>query len=343
MLRGLANLYMLRTEFAGARRLGDRILEIATAEGDAAMAIDGHLVVGATMAFTGEIRPGLDHLESAIALFGAGPLRPIGVKVGNDPRVACLTTSAFVLWVLGRQDAAVTRADAALDLAHRLDHPFTSAYALFHSGLLHLWRREPEIVLDRAIRLLEVADTFDLRLWLAIGHVLQGAAQVRLGQVEQGLAGVRSGTGEYQGLVTPPVFWPMLLWLDAGASGAAGRPAEGLAPIGQAVELMGPGSTGMLLAELELLRGDLIEATGGPAKRRRTWREALASARRIGVAMSELRALTRLVRSASGEERAALAGELRTVLAGFEEGVETADLREAGAALSGGPVSTSNG
>jgi hypothetical protein len=45
------------------------------------------------------------------------------------------------LWMLGFPDRALERADGALALAHRLNHPFSLAYALFHTGLLHLWRR----------------------------------------------------------------------------------------------------------------------------------------------------------------------------------------------------------
>jgi hypothetical protein len=104
-----------------------------------------------------------------------------------------------------------------------------------------------------------------------------------------------------------------------------------MVPIAAAIELAGPGSTFLLLAEMEVLRGDLLAAMGGPATA--AWRDALASARRIGVAMTELRALTRLVGSASGEDRAALAMELQAVLTGFDEGLGTADLREARAAL----------
>ena len=47
-------------------------------------------------------------------------------------------------WILGRSDRAAERADAALALAAALDHPFTTAYARYHAGLLRLWRREPE-------------------------------------------------------------------------------------------------------------------------------------------------------------------------------------------------------
>jgi predicted ATPase/class 3 adenylate cyclase len=333
VLRGLANLYMLRSEFAQARALGERILAIADADDDDAMRIDGHLVVGSSMVFTDGLRDGLEHLEAALGLYRAEPTAPRITKLANDPRVATLTTSAFVLWLLGLPDAAARNADEAIALAHRLGSPYTTAYALFHSGLLHLWRREPDLVLDRAIRLLDIADAYDLRIWSAIGSCLQGAAQARLGQADQGLAAIRDGLVQYQTLISPPVFWPMLLFVAASSSGAAGRPAEGLDSIDQALEMVGEDTPFALLPEFQLVRGDLLAALERRPEAQAAYRNALASARRIDVPMAELQALTRLVRTSDDDGRAELATELRTSLEGFTEGFATADLREARVAL----------
>ena len=334
VLRVLANLYVLRTEFDKAAEIGDRILAIAATRDDPGMLIDGHLIVGSTMAFTGRLREGLAHLDAGIGLFEASPDRVMGSRLGNDPRVACLTTSAFALWTTGFPDRAVERADAAIALSDRLGHPYTSAYARFHSGLLHLWRREPELVLDRAIRLLEIADEYDFRIWSAIGSCLLGAAQVRLGQLDAGLATVREGMAAYQGMIAPPVFWPMLLVVDAGSRGQAGRPVEGLPLVASAIEMTGgPESPALIMAELLVLQGDLQAGAGSVDEALVSWRQGLAAARRIEARMPELRALTRLVGAAPDAERAADGDELRAVHATFTEGFETADLREAAAAL----------
>ena len=143
----------------------------------------------------------------------------------------------------------------------------------------------------------------------------------------------------YQGLVTPPVFWPMLLFIDAGASGAAGLPSQGLAPIDTAIELTGgTASDGVMVPELFLLRGDLLaalEAAGAdvPSGSSTSYQAALELAGRLGVRMSELRAATRLCRSATGDQRGERVGALRSLLETFTEGSGTADLVEARAAL----------
>jgi hypothetical protein len=257
------------------------------------------------------------------------------VRVANDPRVACFTTSAFTLWLLGYPDRAVERANAALALAAELEHPFTSAYAHFHAGLLRHWRREPEIALDLAVGLLGIADEHDFRIWTAAGSCLLGAAQVGLARVSEGLANVRSGVDLYQELRSPPVFWPFLLFVDAGASYHAGRPAEGLGPIDAAIEILSPGRGTTFLPELHLLKGDLLAAiaagdANGKSGAEHWYRLAFDRAGELSVRMTRLRAATRLgrLRLADGDPGAA-ARMLGPVYGTFTEGFATADLLEA--------------
>jgi predicted ATPase/class 3 adenylate cyclase len=337
VMRGLASIYLLMTDFDKALELGRRILEMAEAEDDPNMRIDGHLIVGSALAFLGDLQAGLDACDRGIDLFDAAPPRVAGARMSNDPRIACLTTSGFVLWLLGYPDRAVERMDAAIGLAHRLDHPYTSAYANHHSGLLHLWRREPDLVLDRASRVLEIADEYDFRIWSAIGACILGAAQTALGDTEEGLASVRAGMADYQGIVTPPVFWPMLLFVSAAASGMAGRPADGLPPIDAAIGLMGTRG-GVMLPELELLKGDLLaglQAMGVAVESEpaAAWLAAREHARTCGARMSELRADTRLCRSVVDDPADPRVRDLESLLATFTEGFETADLIDARAAL----------
>ncbi len=339
VLRSLANLHVLRAEFGKGIDLGERLRTIAAAEHDPNMRIDALLVLGTGLLFTGRLRDGLARLEEAIALFDANPPRAVGVRQGNEPRVACLTTSGFSLWLLGFPDRAVARADAGIELAGRLDHPWTSAFALFHSGLLHLWRREEAVVLDRATRLLEVAEDYEFRIWSAIGSCLLGAAQTALGEPEAGLARVAEGMAAYQGIVSPPVFLPMLLYVAAGSHGRAGRPEQGLEPIRAAMDMMGgAGSHGVLFPELCLLHGDLLEAVEGPGAPSATeaWSLALSEARVLDTRMSELRALTRLGRAGPAGERAQRVAALASLVETLTEGAGTSDLAEAREVLAAG-------
>jgi predicted ATPase/class 3 adenylate cyclase len=334
VLRGLVSLYDFRAEFDKVVPLGREVLALAEREKDPRMLIDGHLVVGTTLMFLTDLQAGLDHFDRAIELFPQLPARSGNAGVGNDPRVACLTTSAFTLWLLGQADRAVERTNAALALAAELDHPFTSAFAQFHSGLIHLWRREPDIAFDRARGLLEISDEHDFKIWTAAGGTLLGAAQVELGRFDEGLANVRKGMDLYQGMRSPPVFWSMLLFVSAGASHRAGRPADGVAPIDTAIEFMSPGGGTTLLPELYILKGDLTAALAEEELGGRTaepwYRRAFDRAGELHARTAWLRAATRLARleleKGNGQAAAATLGP---VYASFTEGFGTADLRDA--------------
>ena len=101
-----------------------------------------------------------------------------------------------------------------------------------------------------------------------------------------------------------------------------------------AIELVGGmESAGMIVPELCVLRGDLLVGSGARDEGLATWREAQVLAHRLDAGMPELRALTRLVGAVDGAERATFADRLRAVRASVTEGLGTADLEEADAAL----------
>ena len=346
VLRSLASIYLLRTESDKAHRLGEEILALAEREDDPDMRIDGLLVVGSAKIFLNDLQGGLTHLDTAIASFATSPRRSGGLRVGNDPRVACLTTTGFVLWLTGYPDHAVERANAAVEMAAELGHPFTSAYAQFHSGLLHLWRREPGLVLERAALLLDIAEQHDFQIWRAVGMCLMGAGQTGLGRDAEGLSRIQSGMDLYQGMRTPPVFWPMLLFVSGGASHQAGRSSDGLRPVDAAIAMIGPDSGSVLLPELWLLRGDILAAIHDTWDRsaptiepeaEECYRRAYDLAASLGARMPQLRAATRLRRLSLARDDAdptvLTRGSLRAVLDTFTEGFETLDLREAREAL----------
>jgi hypothetical protein len=244
--------------------------------------------------------------------------------------VACFTTSAFLLWMLGFPDRALDRANEGVALAGRLDHPFTTAYALYHSGFLHLWRREPELVRQRADSLLAVVEEHDFQIWRALGLCLLGAARTGPGGSQDGLALIRQGLDLYQGLKTPPVFWPLLRFLEAGAYARAGQPTEGLVRIDDALGVVGQSSGRMLLPEFYLLKGDMLAALPDVDAAESWLRRSLEVAHELEARMTELRAAVRLCRL-RGDGDAAVHGRrsLRGTYDTFTEGFATADLTDA--------------
>jgi predicted ATPase len=234
--------------------------------------------------------------------------------------------------MLGFPDRALQRANEAIDLANRINHPFSLTYALFHSGLLHLWRREVETVLERAQAVLEIAAKYEFKIWQAVSTCLYGAALAGLNRVEEGCIRIKEGMDLYEELKTPPVFWPLLLILRAGASGQAGKTGEGLRLSDQALEIIGRDSGNPVSSEIFRLKGDLLlmHDPRNPAEAEKCFRQALEVGRERQAGMLILRAsisLSRLWQTQNkGEQGRQL---LREAYDTFSEGFSTADLTEA--------------
>jgi predicted ATPase/class 3 adenylate cyclase len=332
VLRGLAGYYMYVANFEKGTRMGEQILSLAERHDDASMRVEGHLVLGYNVAFVRSLRAGLDHLEEAIANYHSAQHYSRRFRFGNDPGVACYTTSGLVLWMLGFPERALERANEGVALASRLNHPFSMAYALFHCGLLHLWRREVKPVQRRAQAVLDIAEKHEFQIWKAVASCLQSAALAGMGRAEEGRVQNSAGMDLYRDLRTPPVFWPLLLHIRAGVCGQAGRPEEGLVSLDEAMKLIPPASGNPLAVEFCRLKGELVLAHSPEnLSEAESWFwQALKIAREREARMLELRAavsLSRLWREqGKAEEGRQLLSDAYSKLT---EGFATADLQEA--------------
>jgi hypothetical protein len=166
--------------------------------------------------------------------------------------------------------------------------------------------------------------------------MLIGATQMVLSQPEQGLAKIEAGFESYQGLKTPPVFYPQLIGMRAVAFAQAGQPAEGL----KLVEgLLKDVDEAMLLRELSpmlLLKGDLLLAISleNTTEAAGLFRTILAGNVHIGGKILALQAATRLckmeMKDGTREEGCKALAEIYD---SFTEGFDTFDLQAARAVL----------
>ena len=157
-----------------------------------------------------------------------------------------------------------------------------------------------------------------------------------MGSADEGLALIEGAMNTYQRLKTPPVFWPLLLYLQAGACGLAGRPRDGLSLLDEAVEIatQSPGPT--LWSEFFQLKGELLVAlsTDNTAEAEYWLKRAVHTAAEVEAPMLQLRAALRLGRLWRDQGKTQSARQLLSDgYERFTEGFSTADLREAKALL----------
>ena len=332
VLRGLSTFYIYRAEFEKSMRIGEQLLGLAERFDDARARVEGHLLVGVSEGMLARLQPGIDHLERGIASYDAAPRKVERFETGNDPGVVCHVVEGMLLWMKGFPDQARERAYEAVQLSERLHHPQSIAYAHFHTGLIHMWRREAEGAREHAEAVIDIGAAHEFPVWAAAGSCLHGAAIAAAGSVDDGLARFESALDQYRALKTPPVFWPPLLNLHAAVLGLAGRPAEGVARIDEALQVVaGLPEPQMLSSELLLLKGTLLLAYSNDTAEAEAWFErAVQCADQLEAPMLQLRASSALARLWCAQGKTEPARTLLT--AAYErltEGFTTADLADA--------------
>jgi tetratricopeptide (TPR) repeat protein len=289
-------------------------------------------VYGYNLAFLGRVIEGMEHLEKGIAIYDPDLRGSQSYRIGNNPGVTSYTTSALCLWMTGSPDRALKQADNAITLAKKLNHPFSLAYALFHTGLLHLWRREFDIVVKRSQAALEIAKKYEFQIWVAVATCLQGAALTGIGRGEDGLLEIKRGMDMYTELKTPPVFWPILLLIQAITFVQTARTKEALTQIDEALGIIGQSAENPLLAEFYRLKGDvlLIISQENLIQAESFFRKALDLARQQETVMFELKASMSLSKLLQNQGKAEEGQQLLSTAYGkFTEGFSTIDMIEA--------------
>lgn len=336
VLRGLALFYVLRSENEKGARIGERILELAERLDDTDMRVEGHLVVAENIGGLNQVHEGLEHLEQALALFDPKRQRVRRLGLGSNPGVVSLILSALYSWMIGFPERAREHAGQAIALAQKLEHPFSRCYALFHFGLLNWWLGNAQVAEKSARALTELAAEHDFQIWGAVASCLRGAALVGTGEFDRGLAMIEPGMAEYRSLKTPPIFWPLLLYIQAEAYGTAGRPAEGLPLISQALEIGMTVPNKTFAPEILGLRGELLLALDpdNAAEVEPLLIDAVNIAQEVKTPMYELRAALRLSRLWQQQGKTEQARDvLSSAYAKMTEGFEMRDLAAARALL----------
>jgi tetratricopeptide (TPR) repeat protein len=275
----------------------------------------------------GDAKAGLQHLQRAMELFDPDVHRSAPFRLGPSPGVAAPVVSALFRWWLGQPDTAKALAAGAIEVADRLGHPYTAAYTYFHVAVLDIWNRDHAAAGQRAQRVVEIARRHDYQIWLALGMVVEGVSQAALDDPAKGLQRTTSGVARYEGIQTPPVFWPLVLSLKADAYARAGKLADAAAALDQALALAG--EPNWLSASFVAQKGDVLISSGQAVEGIAALRRAADEARALGALMIQLRALTRLAATAAGRQRDEAGAELAALLDQFEEGADNPDVRDA--------------
>jgi class 3 adenylate cyclase len=167
-----------RADLGGAAALAQEMLGRAIETADTAALCVSHRALAVSYNPMARFCEARDHATAAVSYFDPVVHRDLGNQYGHDIGVAALihlmTAEAF----LGMRQQAEAAMERAFQLAERLSHPNTLAYAHGWSAFRLLVERDMPRAAAMAAKMVTQADKYGLPFWLALGRCLHGAALV---------------------------------------------------------------------------------------------------------------------------------------------------------------------
>ena len=284
---GLWMFHVVRADFPKALERANDMMALALEDGDRSYFVEGAFALGLTHFFMGAPREALRHLEACVAKDGPDRDRSISRQSGQDAGVCALVYMGLSHWMLGDPVAAVARAEEAITLARRIEHPYSLVYAQHFTSWLRLWMRqyrEAGAMADQVIKTSEEMGYF----WVTLGSIVRGSVCVADGQAEDGLELINTGLDYYRG-AGARLSETLQLALRAKAHMALDRHDEALASVREALGAIESTDEAFWHSDLRRVEG-LLLAESDPAAAEAAMRAAIDVARAQEAMGHELRA-----------------------------------------------------
>ena len=316
-----------------ARPLAERLLAVTEHDdADPGLRLQAHHALWTALVIGGEPAGCLEHCEIGRRRYDPERYQSHrDLYGGHDAGMCAWTFGGHAEWLLGHPDMALASLAQAVTLAERISHPPSLNMALSYAALLHIYRREPQLILDRLAAAEAVAVEQRLSVFLS-PQILRGAASLLLGQAKEAIASLRAGlppgrTGGVRSLGFALLTTALV---------EEGEYPEAMTLITEALQGVEATGEGMWNPELHRSRGLVLLAQNKLAEGEASIRQALELARKQQAKSWELRAARSLAQLWGEQGRRAEARELLAPVYGwFTEGFDTADLKEAKALLDG--------
>jgi predicted ATPase/class 3 adenylate cyclase len=329
-LRGLCYLYHVRGRLRRVDELSGALLESAEGIEDPLVQADAHNAAGFNLFHLGRHQDARDHLKESLERIERSGRSAQALSLGLHIGAFNRSYAAHCDWHLGYPDRALESAQASIDLAHRLSHPFSLAMALAYAAMLHQFRQEPAGVRDRVEAALAICNEHGFSYYRAWAKILAGWSDAEQGEVDQGVTRVTQGLCDIRA-TGAELRLPYYLGLIAELSHRAGRDDGAAGALSEAMAVAQRNEESWNDPNLHMLKGRLGSATAGEnAEHEACLRQAIAIAKTQGAMSLVLRATVSLARLQAERGRGVEARDLLAPVYGwFTEGFGTPDLVKA--------------
>jgi predicted ATPase len=280
----------------------------------------------------GELAAAHTHLQTALALDQPDSRSHTFLSPGHNVAIASLWL-ALTLGLLGYPEQAERHAAAGLRAARALANPHSLAHALALACRHHSVLGATAALRQATEELAALAAEHRFPFYVAAGQIYRGWVLSAGPEVARGVDVLREGMATFMDLgsmALRPYFSSRIAVLSA----EAGSPGDGIDLLDKAQEQVEQSGQRWCEAEIHRSRGELLARSGDAPQAEACLQRSLATARRQGARLWELRAACSLGRlwrdQGKGSDARALLGPIH---GWFSEGFDTPDLREARALL----------
>ena len=252
-----------------------------------------------------------------------------------DSAVSCFSYRSWVLWFLGRPEAALADADQAVGDARQLGQAATLMYALWHASITQIEcgnYGRASAQLDEAIAL---ANETGAAFWKAMSTMARGRMLAFVGDASDAIQVVTSRIAAFRA-TGARILLPAHLISLARAHAELGQFEAAWGAVGEATAQMEAAEEGWWRAEVSRMAGEisLLEPEPDVVTAKMHFERALTVARAQQAKSWELRAAMSMARLWRDQGKRAAAQELVAPVYGwFTEGFDTLDLKQAKALL----------
>ena len=331
ILMGLAAYELVRGNHAAALQLAAQLSAAVEASGDAQARAATAFFRGQAHLFTAQLEAAAQDFASAVACYDAGDCRDMGFRYQEDAKSGSLALQGWIHALRGQPQQALEHAQRSMAHALELRHLFSRAVACAVNGHGAVLRRDAVAARQLSEAGLALCREQGITWYDGWMQMHLGWADLQDGRAADGLARIRAGLEGFR-FEGAEFFNPWALSLLSEALAANGQLDEARTALDEALQIAERNGERLHLAELQRLSGELLLRTPGadPADAERAFEQAIATANAQGARGWLLRATVSLARRLALRGLASEAeARLRPILAGYPEGLETPDLREA--------------
>ena len=295
-LYGLQSLYVVQSRLGEVELVAEELQRLYARMDGSLPPLESETMATGARLHLGRIREASELFGRALALNDPKQVQRIAEEQGWNFAVHNRAWYAHALWLQGRVDTALAHGLEAMRIADELGQPFNQALAATYFALLQELRGGRETARACAEKALAITTESRSPYYRAWSQILVCHAEAVRRPDPESIAALRASIDVFRASGAR-LRLPYYLGLLAGVCCLAGRAAEGLAVVDEALAEVRSTNERWWDPELHRLRGDLrLAAGGGEDEAGAAYARSLELARFMGAASLALRAATSLAR-----------------------------------------------